>query len=227
MNASKFLTLALLLALPVGRPATAAQSYAYQLIPGQNKASYTINVGQTPRRVFVGLSGRVEFDLNDDLSIVGRVFDLTLEGPFDYGVHGPFDWAPFAPGDKLADYLAADFSTASGSSTMVTGTDGVTTGPFFASVYPVLDDGSSSNGNSYMIDSLAVKEAGLYFFADARAEIGGAFRLWPPIDFVHADPGDPTAGFDSLVSANVQRIPEPAAAAMLAAGLCCLRRRRR
>lgn len=186
--------------------------YVYEMIPGRGQIRYTFEDGDAVKVVHTGLSGRVAFDLNDDYTLTGRAFDLTLDGPFDYGFWGPYDWAPFAPGDRLADYLAVDFASAKGGVSRLKDEHdvpwllGARMGPL-----PVNDFALGS----YIIGSLRSELAGLMLWAVGSSDIGGEFRIISPSNDNWENPGT-SAGRDLP---NVRRVPEPSAIVVAALGV--------
>jgi hypothetical protein len=219
------------------RLAPAAETFTYRLLPGKNLLVHTILSDEGNRELMAGVGGSFQFTLHDDDSITTTAFDLTLEGPILDSLLAPVDDAPFAPGDNLADYLTVDFAATSG---LAYGAPPLSGGPpqLQAWVGPEAerDGGAISVGLShYHLGPLELARNVFSLDASARPELGGSFRIFttdvtttpagPPID-----PDDLFSihlpSFLVLLGPNVERVPEPAAATLLLAGIACLRRRR-
>lgn len=221
------------------RFAPAAETFTYRLLPGKNTLVHTILSDEGNRQIIAGVGGSFEFVLHDDDSITTTGFDLTIEGPFHDDVLAPVEDAPFAAGDKLADYLAVDFAATSGFGYRPPSLGGAPTQQK-AWVGPDAerDGGSISLGLSYYhLGPLELTRNVFWLEGLARPELGGSFRIVTADQTAPTFPGeplDPGHWFPIdvqpslvLLGPNVERVPEPAAATMLIAGIACLRGRRR
>jgi hypothetical protein len=239
MKSVVFSVAASLFALVVSpRWAPADETYTYRMLPGKNLLVHTILSDEGNRQLLAGVGGSFQFTLHDDNSITTTAFDLTIEGPILDDVLAPVDDAPFAPGDNLDDYLAIDFAATGG---FAYGWPGLTPLPpqKQAWVGPEVQRNGhmiSVGLSHYHLGPLELAQNVFSLDALARPELGGAFRILPKdqseptLPVVPIDPGQlfpidvqPTL---VLLGPNVERVPEPAAATLLIAGIACLRRRR-
>ncbi len=221
----------------VAEPVSAAppRTYVYELIPEQNQLRYATRESGSWHVVYTRVEGYFQFQINDHGAIVSQGFDLTIAGPFHDSLLEPVDWAPFAPGDALADFLTVDFSDTTGlevATILFNGAEdhGITK----AYVGPdVVGDNSlvSLGKDYYHISRLDVNPTYFFFEAQARAEIGGSFTIFPPTDLSHSVyppitfpiPGEgdppyliyPPVNEIAWLLPNVRLIPEPTSIVLL------------
>jgi hypothetical protein len=220
------------------RSASAAETFTYRLLPGKNTLVYTLFSDEGNRQLLSGVSGSFEFVLHDDNTIATTAFDLTIEGPILDDVLAPVDDAPFAAGDKLADYLTVDFSATSG---FTFGAPTLSGAPpqqqAWVGPEAVREEGGISLGFSYYhLGPLELARNVFTLEGQARPELGGSFRIItadvsgpPPIGPIDHELFGPIYVQPSiaLLGPNVERVPEPAAATSMIAGMACLLLRRR
>lgn len=219
MNPLKPAFPAVVVVLAAVQPASAAETYAYRLIPENTHLIYTQRVDAGYIQILASVSGRIGFEVHDDGTIATSAFDLTIEGPLTDVLRQPVDDAFFAPGDKLADYLTIDFAQAAGVAPPRRFWNGaiMSTAAYVGPDVSV-DGGSVELGDAfYTVDGLEYDPTWLTVQAPALPQFGGWFSVQS-----HTEPassgGEVQAPGISMIP-NLQRVPEPRAAAQLAVAL--------
>lgn len=221
---------------PVMATSPGPRTYIYELIPDQNTLRYAVQRSEAWQVVYTGVEGFFQFEINGNGEIVSQKFDLTITGPIYDSLLEPVDWAPFAPGDALADYLAVDFADTTGLEVATIPFNGVeNNGLTQAYVGPdVVGDSSmmSLGKNYYHINRLDIDPTYFFFEAQAREDLGGSFRIFPPDDasqpiyppFTFPIPGEGNLPPYPIYSAvtmvawllpNVRLVPEPASIVLI------------
>ncbi len=220
MKPFKTASLTVVLVLAAAQTASAAETYAYQLIPKRTHLIYTLLADGGNVQIFASVSGRIGFTVHDDGSITTSAFDLTIEGPLLDDLQQPIATAFFAPGDKLADFLAVDFAHTSGLAWPIEGLNGAPPANTAAFVGPDVsaDDGGAELGHAfYRIESLESDPTWLTVHTPALPQFGGWFSVQP--DDEPASSGGGIQLPAVRIIPNLQRVPEPDAATLLAFAL--------
>jgi hypothetical protein len=198
----------------------AAQLFRFQLLPGKSALSYVVGSGEESLVLRAQVSGSVEFQLLDDRSVISTAFDLRIEGPIrDMDGSLVID-VPFKVGDKLADYLDVDFTSAAGLGSLPRAFGNQPVGSPAAYVGPdVTRDGWLTDlGQSfYTVHAVNANLSWFTLSSTARAPLPGTFSVSPISEAVLRDGEIQTPSF--LVIPNIRLVPEPAVGMLLCVAL--------